>query len=149
MFDLVIEKIKAERVRQDSKWGEQNHDAPMWRMILDEELGETAKSHLESNYSEYIGELIQSAAVIVAWLESEFRNMNDLDAEAIDKMLQERASGKKVDSNNSTINKLELKEPNYYKVLEGLPEDIRNRFIYGDFSNDKLDDNLNGNLEKV
>ena len=75
MFDTVIELVRTERIRQDAKWGEQNHDAPLWKLILDEELGEVAKSYLEKDYINYIVELLQSAAVITAWAEAEYRRM--------------------------------------------------------------------------
>lgn len=149
-FNKIIEAIYRERQRQDGKWGEQNHEAPMWKLILDEELGETAKSYLESNYSNYIGELIQSAAVIVAWLESEFRNMNSMDAEEIDRILAERTKGVKGNSNISTKNNLEVKEPDYTKVLQGLPPEIRERLMYGKFGTVNYDkyDNTDGNDDK-
>lgn len=69
----AIAKIIAERQRQDAKWGEQNHDAGKWSLILTEELGEVAKSQLEGDRANYLTELVQAAAVIVAWLECELR----------------------------------------------------------------------------
>ena len=36
----IIEKVLEERKRQDAKWGEQNHTAPVWGMIIGEEYGE-------------------------------------------------------------------------------------------------------------
>lgn len=65
--------IIAERQRQDAKWGEQNHDAGKWSLILSEELGEVAKSQLEGNRANYLTELVQAAAVLMAWLECELR----------------------------------------------------------------------------
>lgn len=43
----VIEDIKAERSRQDHKWGEQNHDPFFYLAILGEEYGETCNAALE------------------------------------------------------------------------------------------------------
>jgi NTP pyrophosphatase (non-canonical NTP hydrolase) len=63
----IFEKIAAERTRQDAKWGEQNHADPKWLAILVEEVGEVAKAMLEHNEAQ--GELVQCAAVLVAWLE--------------------------------------------------------------------------------
>jgi len=48
--------IKAERIKQDVKWGEQNHNDPRWLSI---------NACIEN--LEY--ELIQVAAVCVAWVE--------------------------------------------------------------------------------
>lgn len=38
----VLDDVEAERVRQDAKWGEQNHGRISWAMILAEEIGEWA-----------------------------------------------------------------------------------------------------------
>jgi len=69
----AIQKVTAERQRQDAKWDQQNHDAGKWSLILTEELGEVAKSQLEGDRANYLTELVQAAAVIVAWLECELR----------------------------------------------------------------------------
>ncbi len=69
----AIEKVSAERARQDAKWGQQNHEAGKWSLILTEELGEVAKSQLEGDRENYLTELVQAAAVLVAWLECELR----------------------------------------------------------------------------
>jgi hypothetical protein len=81
----VLEEVLAERVRQDARWGVQNHDPSVWLMILGEEVGEAVKAALEawaddSCYSsyphlrEYRRELLQVAAVAVAMAESVDRN---------------------------------------------------------------------------
>lgn len=71
-----------ERIQQDVKWGEQNHSNEKWLSILLEELGEaaTAMNELdpvgERKYPEIACienleiELVQVAAVSVAWIES-------------------------------------------------------------------------------
>lgn len=69
----IFEKIAAERQRQDSKWGEQNHEAGMWSLILGEETGEASKAFLQGNEAHAVTELIEAAAVIVAWIECEVR----------------------------------------------------------------------------
>ena len=73
--------VRMERIKQDVKWGEQNHHDLKWLSILMEEVGEAAEMVNEDNpakerlYStvalmenlEY--ELVQIAAVCVAWIE--------------------------------------------------------------------------------
>jgi NTP pyrophosphatase (non-canonical NTP hydrolase) len=77
----VFDRINEERDRQDTKWGE-NRDLPndTWLRVLVEEVGEVARAiHdcpkigsaevIEKHKIHLAEELIQSAAVIVAWLE--------------------------------------------------------------------------------
>lgn len=75
-------EIENERAYQDRKWGIQDHKNPWWLTILAEEFGEVAKKvydftvSKEDDYEkdehelELEQELIQVAAVCVAWLES-------------------------------------------------------------------------------
>jgi hypothetical protein len=89
----VLAEIADERDRQDAKWGEQNHPdgtghqgdrvmsdylrtrcqrrfeqgAGTWRDILQEEMGE---AYAESEPANLRSELIQLAAVVVAWVEA-------------------------------------------------------------------------------
>jgi len=75
----VLNEIKSERIRQDNKWGEQNHSPADWLMILGEEVGEVNKAALEAKFGnktlrEYRKELIQVAAVAVAMIECFDRN---------------------------------------------------------------------------
>jgi NTP pyrophosphatase (non-canonical NTP hydrolase) len=68
-------KILTERRRQDAKWGEQNHADDFWMLILMEEVGETAQAILQAceergSPARTKEELIQVAAVAVAWLEA-------------------------------------------------------------------------------
>jgi hypothetical protein len=79
LTNAVLHRVRIERERQDSKWGEQNHDAGKWMLILQEELGEAAKAKLEGNNLNYVEELIQSATVIVAWIEAELRRERNID----------------------------------------------------------------------
>lgn len=91
-------EVLAERVRQDAKWGEQNHpdgtgssvqiidamrakartDAAAkdgtvtWQLILTEEHAEALA---ESEWSLLRGELIQTAAVAVSWVEAGDRRL--------------------------------------------------------------------------
>lgn len=71
----VFNDIHQERERQIAKWGEQRAPDNPWLAILTEEVGEVAQEICHA----YIGrgskdalyaELIQVAAVSVAWLES-------------------------------------------------------------------------------
>ena len=84
ILKIIFEEIQEERIRQDEKWGEQNHKPVEWISILVEEVGEASKAALEAHFkayykdtdqlSEYKKELIQVAAVTVAMLESLERN---------------------------------------------------------------------------
>lgn len=71
----AISDVMQERVRQDRKWGEQNHPEGIWLGILGEEYGEVAKEIAESqarplDMSALREELVQTAAVAVAWIEA-------------------------------------------------------------------------------
>ena len=75
----VYKEILDERVRQDEKWGTQNHHPIEWLSILGEEVGEANKAALEAyfkgyyssgDYEDYRKEMIQVAAVAVAMIES-------------------------------------------------------------------------------
>lgn len=70
----ILDEIKAERQRQDAKWGEQNHSPTNWIPILGEEFGEACKAILEKDLNNYREELIQIAAVAVSMIESLERN---------------------------------------------------------------------------
>jgi len=63
-------EIEMERRRQLRKWGEQNHNGTTWATILIEEVGEACKEVNEAVSVERLREeLIQVAAVAVAWIE--------------------------------------------------------------------------------
>ncbi len=81
----VLAEILAERQRQDTKWGAQNHAPEVWLMVLAEEVGEANQAVFETLFptydkraaqrgprtlAEYRQELIQVAAVAVAAIES-------------------------------------------------------------------------------
>jgi len=63
--------ILSERDRQDKKWGRGFHGRSdlAWLGILAEEFGEVANAILEHDEPNLITEIIQVAAVCVAWLE--------------------------------------------------------------------------------
>lgn len=70
----VWEDIKRERKRQDRKWGSpgpRNLGHDRWSLILQEEMGEVAMAVLDNEPESVVyGELVQVAAVAVAWLEA-------------------------------------------------------------------------------
>lgn len=95
LIDKIIDEIKAERERQDKKWGVQNHSPIEWIGILTEEVGEAAKEAVDYHFakvnhkgsdeklieleegltiSNYRQELIQVAAVAVQMIECIDRN---------------------------------------------------------------------------
>lgn len=84
-FERIAHLIHIERQRQDSKWGQQNHQGPFWTLIALEEFGEVSKALLEGDTDNYILELVQTSAVLVAWLESELRRLsaNGIDIENV------------------------------------------------------------------
>lgn len=74
--DMIIQKIKEERTRQDEKWGEQNHHPLMWFSIIGEEFGEMCHAFNEYSFEEDINHLedmqreaIQVAACCIAMIE--------------------------------------------------------------------------------
>lgn len=100
-MEKILEEIKKERIRQNQKWGEQNHSVIEWQAILMEEVGEAAKEagdfHFKNPYvnangekqevllndvvqevrlKDYRKELIQVAAVAVQMIECLDRNNN-------------------------------------------------------------------------
>lgn len=92
ILERFFDAVRCERIRQDVKWGEQNHadgtggpvfqglaDAARkrcdeefragrgnWRLILEEEI---AEAFAESDPTKLVTELKQCAAVIAAWVE--------------------------------------------------------------------------------
>ncbi|MFA4944913.1 MAG: hypothetical protein WC789_09465 [Lentisphaeria bacterium] len=72
--ERLLANLRAERERQDAKWGEQNHHPFTWLVILLEEVGEAAKAALKGRPVEYHKETVQAAAVAIAALESLERN---------------------------------------------------------------------------
>ena len=67
----VLENVLAERERQDSIWGDQRYNTDeVCAIIALEELGEVAKDVNDSKLGSAYTEIIQVAAVMVAWAES-------------------------------------------------------------------------------
>lgn len=74
-MEAILDAVKQERERQDRLWGEQNHGVMVWLGILAEEFGEVAKEANEIHFNDrhpfdYRNELIQTAAVCIAAIES-------------------------------------------------------------------------------
>lgn len=74
-FTEAVGCIYGERQRQDQKWGWPNNglagtDIHKKVSILLEEVGEVANAVLERDWNNLEKELVQVAAVAVAWLES-------------------------------------------------------------------------------
>lgn len=76
MNQFVLGEIETERERQRAKFPQhQNHSDEWWLAIATEELGEVARAVIESRFGgDNAGnereEIVQLAAVCVAWLES-------------------------------------------------------------------------------
>ena len=77
-FEKVIELVRAERLRQDDKWGwPQDNSLPEWVAILGEEFGEFCTEVLRLNFNAHtqslqclVDEVLQVAAVAVAIVET-------------------------------------------------------------------------------
>lgn len=65
----ILEEIMKERERQQELWGDQHNSDERWTLVLSEETGEVSKSLIEQDGKNVDVELVQCAAVIVAWLE--------------------------------------------------------------------------------
>ena len=66
---LVLDQIRDERNRQDTKLGQQKYPDTAWATILGEEFGEACQDALKGRRVNLRKELIQVAAVAVAWVE--------------------------------------------------------------------------------
>lgn len=78
--EIIYQEIERERLRQDEKWGLQDHTPIEWIAILGEEFGEASKEALEMHFHpdahfaqrvvDLRKELFQVAAVSVAIIET-------------------------------------------------------------------------------
>jgi hypothetical protein len=50
---LAFAALLQERLRQDAKWGEQNHDPITWLAILGEEVGEASQNALTARFHQH------------------------------------------------------------------------------------------------
>lgn len=83
MQKKIIDMVLEERNRQDTKWGEQNHIAPVWGMIIGEEYGEMCQAINEFGFNptpktekQIYTEAIHTMASCMAMLESIERQRN-------------------------------------------------------------------------
>jgi NTP pyrophosphatase (non-canonical NTP hydrolase) len=82
----ALRDVLSERVRQDEKWGEQNHHPFIWTSILLEEFGEFAQEVHEGHFQGFTSdkfdamrmEAVQVAAVALSVVESIDRNQHEL-----------------------------------------------------------------------
>lgn len=81
--------VNKERERQDDKWGEQNHTAPVWMSIIGEEYGEMCQAVNEflfdptpENEQRIYDEAIQAAACCIALCECIMRAQEAADDDA-------------------------------------------------------------------
>lgn len=76
----AINDILAERIRQDGKWGESNHDPSLWLVILNKKVGEASEATLRARFAsdddaasaslrDFRTEMVQVAAVALAIVE--------------------------------------------------------------------------------
>lgn len=76
----ILRQVYAERERQVALWGDQHHSPARWLAILAEEFGEVAGDATKLEFGQgdelpadrealLMAELVQVAAVAVAWLE--------------------------------------------------------------------------------
>ena len=69
--DAVVQDILNERIRQDGIWGDQVQNSnERWNVIAVEEVGEVARAIYEDDLVNLYKEVIQTAAVYVAWAEA-------------------------------------------------------------------------------
>lgn len=85
-LDIILESIKAERLFQETCYGTRNkaHTSDDWFRILAKQFGQVCEAHadiIDHNESmkeaELKSNLIQTAAVCVAWLEFLEEAVND------------------------------------------------------------------------
>jgi len=74
----IYQLIDEERTRQDEKWGymPRNNSDMVWLAVLTEEVGECARAILKQDWINLKDEIIQVAAVAIAWLEDDENHNN-------------------------------------------------------------------------
>jgi NTP pyrophosphatase (non-canonical NTP hydrolase) len=86
-LEQIIRDIRKERMRQDRKWGEQNHPLEKWTGILGEEYGELCQAINETifdngtdlgGYKNIRKEAIQVAAVAISIIQCMDRTMDTI-----------------------------------------------------------------------
>ena len=94
-FDDIVELVRRERMRQDTKWGRAYHHPDTWLRIATEEMGEIAslidddylKRCQRRNGIDRLEHRGNSVAVIFAWLESDSWDANRWLAQAYKDLL--------------------------------------------------------------
>lgn len=89
----ALKDVLRERVRQDNKWGEQNHHPFIWTSILLEEFGEFSQEVHEGHFAGWTEEkfeamrteAVQTAAVALSMVESIDRNRDAIRQQALPK----------------------------------------------------------------
>ena len=77
IHEIIFELIREERKFQDNKWGNRHNSDMRWCLIALEELGEVSKDIIEGNHHKLADkEIIQVAAVCVAWLKQRVEKRN-------------------------------------------------------------------------
>lgn len=78
---VIYQMIDDERDRQDAKWGPLPRNLSMmtWLTVLTEEVGECARAILKRDLGNLITEIIQVAAVAIAWMEDDWGSTDDMD----------------------------------------------------------------------
>lgn len=76
--ERALKAVLTERLRQNEKWGEQNHPDAIWLQILSEEVGEWAQACLHYQFgglqaATRLAEAIQVAAVALQIVEAYYR----------------------------------------------------------------------------
>jgi|GEM_PF-1169025 len=66
IIESALEEVLAERMRQNAKWGEQNHDPITWLAILTEEVGEFSEAALHLRFGGPKAAGLRAEAVQVA-----------------------------------------------------------------------------------
>ena len=85
---FIYDIVEEECLKQDEKWGDQQHPTPDWNMIFDEEKGEMAKAYIEGKRDAFIGELIQMAALMIQWLKCEIGQPHPLSKVDIERFIK-------------------------------------------------------------
>lgn len=81
-MENAFKSVADERLRQDTKWGQQDHDFPVWMGIIGEEYGELYQAVNETyfnngpeerakgGYTNMRAEAVQVAAVAISFIEA-------------------------------------------------------------------------------
>ena len=100
---MALSDVLEEKKAQEVRWGKQNHEPPIWLMILGEEVGEANKAVLESSgngaiqcngFIKYRDEMVQVAAVALSAVES-FDRVRKIKADAFMQAYQSNIEAQK------------------------------------------------------